>query len=154
MENRVKSWVPANRRPEWRPALGAHVKGKSTQEVGLAILSALSITSVWSSVCPSYFTFKTFGTQPEARPRAEQTCWIGFALSTATAGAIWLVFDEFIPALVAEATAIALLGISMYAIRSEAPKTIPPIEKQNTTEVAIQGNRVPRFMGSQVVYSR
>lgn len=154
MEKRIKSWVPANGRDAWRPALGAHIKGKSSQEVGLAILSALSITSVWSAVCPSFFTFQTFGTQPEARPRAQKTCWIGFALSSATAGAIWLVFDEILPALVAEATALALLGISMYAINSEAPKTIPPIEKQNTGEVAIQGSRPPRLMGSPVVYSR
>jgi len=134
------AWAPAktsrlgksaarNHFNSWKPA-GLGNPGKTTEEVGLAILSALSITSVWSAVCPSYFTLATFGSQPEARVRATKGCWIGFALSTATAAAIFLVFDELLPALVAEATAAALLGISLYAINSETPKTVPPIEQQ------------------------
>jgi hypothetical protein len=118
-----------HRFPSWKPA-GLGNPGGTKEAVGLAILSALSITSVWSAVCPSYFTLATFGSQPEARVRATKGCWIGFALSTATAAAIYLVFDELLPALVAEATAAALLGISLYAINSETPATIPPIERQ------------------------
>jgi hypothetical protein len=107
--------------------------GDAKEALGLAILSALSITSVWSSVCPSFFTLATFGSQPEARDRATKGCLIGFGLSTATAAAIYLVFDEIVPAIIAEVTAVALLGISLYAIHSEPPKTIPPMEQQQTT---------------------
>lgn len=113
-------------------------QGGTKESVGLAILSALSITSVWSAVCPSYFTLSTFGSQPEARERATKGCWIGFGLSSATAAAIYFVFDELLPAVVAEATAVALLGISLYAINSEAPKEIPPIEKQQITQTQVQ----------------
>lgn len=121
--------VSMNGLQSWRPArMGA--QGGTKESVGLAILSALSITSVWSSVCPSFFTLATFGSQPEARRLASKGCWIGFGLSSATAAAIYFVFDEMLPAIVAEATAVALLGISLYAINSEAPKTIPPIERQ------------------------
>lgn len=112
----------------WRPVELGNPGAKET--VGLAILSALSITSVWSAVCPSFFTLATFGSQPEARARATKGCWIGFGLSTLTAGAIFLVFDELLPAVVAEVTAAALLGISLYAINSETPRTVPPIEQQ------------------------
>lgn len=104
---------------------------KSKETIGIAILSALSITSVWSSICPSYFTFSTFASRPEARDRAMTTCWIGFGLSTAAAAAIYFVFDELVPAIVAEATAVALLGISMHAINSPPPETIPPMERQS-----------------------
>jgi hypothetical protein len=127
--SRLGKSAARNRFPSWKPA-GLGNPGGTKEAVGLAILSALSITSVWSAVCPSYFTLATFGSQPEARVRATKGCWIGFALSTATAAAIYLVFDELLPALVAEATAAALLGISLYAINSETPATIPPIERQ------------------------
>lgn len=120
-----------------RVQMGA--KGSAKETVGLAILSALSITSVWSAVCPSFFTLATFGSQPEARARATKGCWIGFALSSATAAAIYVVFDELLPALVAEATAAALLGISLYAINSESPRGIPPIEQQQPRTVVPAG---------------
>jgi hypothetical protein len=122
----------------WKPgAVRLGAQGSTKETVGLAILSALSITSVWSAVCPSWFTLATFGSQPEARERATKGCWIGFGLSTATAAAIYFVFDEALPAIMAEATAIALLGISMYAIGSESPRTIPPIDRQQIPAPAV-----------------
>jgi hypothetical protein len=134
MTQKLSRAQPRYRPPSWRPA-GLGKPGGTKEAVGLAILSALSITSVWSAVCPSYFTLATFGSQPEARARAKKGCWIGFGLSTATAAAIYLVFDELLPALVAEATAAALLGISLYAIDSEPPKMVPPIERQQEPQV-------------------
>lgn len=128
-------WAPCKSitdKHSWKPSpFIGQAKSKTKEDIGLAILSALSITSVWSSVCPSYFTFASFASRPEARSRAMTTCWIGFGLSTATAAAIYFVFDQLVPAIVAEVTAIALLGISMHAINSETPVTIPPIEQQS-----------------------
>lgn len=104
----------------------------STKEaLGLSVLSALSIAGLWSAVCPSYFTHRTFASQPEARGKAEEGCWLGFGLSSLGAGAIWLVFDEPLAAIIAEATAAALLGISLYALRQPPMQTVPSIEQQN-----------------------
>lgn len=105
-----------------------------TQMLGVAVLSALSIAGLHSAVCPSYFTMKTFASQPEARQRAMEGLWISLGLSTLASGALYFIFKSWTPALVAEATALALFGISVAAIHSEPPKTIPPIEKQQTTE--------------------
>lgn len=119
-------------RPKWRPhyaGLGA-AKRETTETLGVAILSALSITSVWSAVCPSYFTLTTFASRPEARGRAMNGCWIGLGLSTATAAAIWMVFHEPAAAIVAEATALALFGISLLAINSEAPADVQAMNQQ------------------------
>lgn len=100
--------------------------------MGLAVLSALSVAGLWSGVCPSYFTHRTFASKPEAKDKAIEGCWIGFGLSTAAAVAIYFVFDELVPALVAEGTAIALLGISLYALRQPPLDTVSAIEQQQT----------------------
>lgn len=143
MSGSRQAWTPAAAHGPgpWRPgAMNGSVLGlgrsRTSQEIGLAVLSALSVASVWSSVCPSYFTFATFASQPEARNRAVTTCWIGFGLSTAAAAAIYFVFDEIVPAIVAEVTAVALLGISMYAIHGEPPKGVPAMEKQSAAAPA------------------
>jgi hypothetical protein len=78
-------------------------------------------------------------------------CWIGFGLSSATAAAIYFVFGEPLPALVAEATAIALLGISYWAIYSEPPTDTAAMEmqpeaqpqvQQTVRQAALQGQRI------------
>lgn len=128
------SWKPGGGGPgQWHPGAAKPLflgQSKAAQEVGLSMLSALSVASVWSSVCPSYFTFSTFASQPAARQRALTTCWIGFGLSSAAAASIWFIFGEFVPALVAEGTALALLGISLHAIMSKPPEGVPAMEKQ------------------------
>jgi len=116
-------------RPGPRSLLG-NPGSKEGEQLGLSVLAALSIAGLHSAVCPSYFTLKTFGSQPEARARAMEGLWISLGLSTIASGAIWLVFDSLTPAIVSEVTAFALFGIGVWAIRSSPPETIPPIEKQ------------------------
>lgn len=117
-----------------RPMLGN--PGETEQRLGIAVLSALSIASVHSSICPSYFTMSTFASQPEARKRAMDGLWISLGLSTLAAGAIYMVWKDLAAALVGEATAFALFGIGVYAINQKPPTGIPPIEQQNTTSPA------------------
>lgn len=125
----LSGWRPGSSyRQALRPSLGAC--GGTKESVGLAILSALSITSVWSAVCPSYFTMATFASRPEARERAKKGCVIGLGLSTATAAAIYFVFDDLMSALVAEGMALALFGISLHAIHSEPPTDTLPMAEQ------------------------
>lgn len=133
--SKAKKWAPhgvSTRNPNWRPKNFSPRIGdiKTKEKIGLGILSALSVTSVWSSVAPSFFTLATFASRPEARERALKTIWIAFGLSTATAAAIYFVFDELIPAVIAEGMAAALWGISMHAINSPAPETVAPMERQ------------------------
>lgn len=109
--------------------------GHAEERLGIAVLSALSIASVHSSICPSYFTMATFASQPEARSRAMDGLWISLGLSTLAAGAIYMVWKDIAAALVGEATAIALFGIGVYAINKKPPEGIPPIEKQNVPPV-------------------
>lgn len=126
-----RGWTPHNglggmRGP--RPQMGA--ASNTGQDVGLAILSALSITSVWSAVCPSFFTLSTFASRPEARDRARKGCWIGFGLSTLTAAGIYLYFKDLTAGIFAQGTALALLGISMYAINGEPPADVAAMDLQ------------------------
>ncbi len=109
---------------------------QKSEELGIAVLTALSIAGLHSAVCPSYFTMVTFGSQPEARTRAMDGLWISLGLSTIASLAIYGVWKDMTVALVGEATAVALFGIGVYAISKEPPKTVPPIEKQQTQEVA------------------
>lgn len=122
----LKPWAPA-RGSSWR--LGdPDLEVKET--MGIAILSALSIAGIHSAVNPSYFTLRSFAAQPEAKSKAREGLWIGLGLSTVAAVGLYLVFEEWIPALVAEATAVALFGIGMYAVGQEPLPTMPPIERQ------------------------
>lgn len=125
----MSPWKPTSKyNPSWRPSLAGQPRTK--ESVGLAILSALSITSVWSAVCPSYFTLASFAARPEARERAKKGCLIGLGLSTATAAAIYFVFDDLMSALVAEGMALALYGISIAAINSDSPTDTLPMQSQ------------------------
>lgn len=128
------TWKPSFAGP--RASMGAFSRGDK-QNLGIAVLSALSIAGLHSAVCPSYFTMKTFASQPEARERAMEGLWISLGLSTVAAGSLYWIFDEWLPAIVAEATALALFGISVAAIRSQPPVGIPPIEQQQTTTMEI-----------------
>lgn len=133
-KNQRKGWHPYQGGlggPGFRTQMGLNRDQK--QMMGIAVLSALSIAGLHSAVCPSYFTLKTFASQAEARSRAMEGLWISLALSTVAAGSLYFIFDEWLPAIVAEATAIALFGISVAAINSPPPTGIPPIEKQQTT---------------------
>ena len=127
-------------RASWKPSYSGMGGGRAymgaiskddKQSLGIAVLSALSIAGLHSAVCPSYFTMKTFASQPEARQRAMEGLWISLGLSTLASGAIYFIFDEWLPAVISQATALALFGISVHAINSPPPEGIPPIEKQN-----------------------
>lgn len=115
----------------WRPAGGSSMGAPMRESVlGLSILSALSIAGIHSAVNPSYFTLRSFAAQPQAKGAAQEGLWIGLGLSSAASVAIGLVFDEWIPAIISEATAILLFGVGMYAVNSPPLITIPPIQNQ------------------------
>lgn len=131
-----KPWAPYNpptkKSAEWAPGafnLGG-MSPQRTQMLGVAVLSAISIAGIHSAVCPSYFTMKTFASQPEAKDRAMEGLWISLGLSTVTAGSLYFVFKDWMPVLFAQATAILLFGIGVWAINSPPPVTIPPMELQ------------------------
>jgi hypothetical protein len=114
------------------PRLGQSfgMTAEQRQMMGIAILSALSIAGLHSAVCPSYFTMKTFASQPEAKSRAMEGLWISLGISSVASLGLYFVFDRWLPAIVAEATAVALFGIGVWAVNSQPPDTIPPMEKQ------------------------
>lgn len=137
MRKNGSSWQPYQRglgAPHAR--MGALMSKEQKQNMGLAMMSALSIAGLHSAICPSYFTMKTFASQPEARSRAMEGLWISLGVSAAAAAALYFVFDDWVPPIAAAATALALFGISVAAINSKPPEGIPPIEKQQTTTEA------------------
>lgn len=101
-----------------------------TQMLGVAVLSAISIAGIHSAICPSYFTMKTFASQPEAKERSMEGLWISLGVSTVTSLSLYLVFKSWMPVIFAQATALLLFGIGVAATNSEPPRTIPSIEKQ------------------------
>lgn len=134
--NRAPSWAPRSGAGAWSPAPFAmgRISSEETQMLGVAVLSAISIAGIHSAICPSYFTMKTFASQPEARERSMEGLWISLGVSTLTAGALYFVFKNWMPVLFAEATALLLFGLGVMATNSEPPKTIPPIEKQQEAQ--------------------
>ena len=140
-------WTPgAVNRSRWlHPWKPKAAMGDPMQEsvLGLSILSALSIAGIHSAINPSYFTLRSFAAQPQARGAAIEGLWIGLAASTAASAAIWLVFDELIPAIVSQATAIILMGIGYAAVTAEPLNTIPAIEQQNTQPAPPAGQPIP-----------
>jgi hypothetical protein len=103
---------------------------ESRQMMGIAILSALSVAGLHSAICPSYFTQRTFASQPEAKSYAIEGLWISLGVSTLASAGLYFVFDKWLPAIVAEATALALFGIGILAVQSKPAVTVPPMEKQ------------------------
>lgn len=139
MERR-SSLRPAMSRPSWRhPAMGN--PGKPEEDLGIAVLAALSISGLQASIVPSYFTMVTFASQPEAKSRAMDGLWIALGACTVASAAIYGVWKNLPAAITGEVTALALFGVGLYAINQKPPKGIPPIEKQNTSEVAMQGSQ-------------
>lgn len=103
--------------------LGASSTSMSTSEqFGLAILTGLSITGIYSSVNPSWFTLRAFAADGPNKAEAVAGQWISLGLSTLAAAAIWWVFDSFLAAAVAEAVALALFGIGQYALNAPVAK--------------------------------
>lgn len=119
----VGAWNPT------RPMMG-QPNAAETQMLGVAVLSAISIAGIHSAICPSYFTMKTFASQPEAKERSMEGLWISLGVSTVTSLSLYLVFKSWMPVVFAQATALLLFGIGVAATNSEPPQTIPPIEKQ------------------------
>lgn len=112
--------------------LGA-MSSQDTQMLGVAVLSAISIAGIHSAICPSYFTMKTFASQPEAKARSMEGLWISLGVSAVTSASLYFVFKSWMPVIFAGATSLLLFGIGVAATNSEPPKNIPPIDKQNLT---------------------
>jgi len=113
-----------------RVSMGA-MSNAETQMLGVAVLSAISIAGIHSAICPSYFTMKTFASQPEAKARSMEGLWISLGVSALTSASLYWVFKSWMPVIFAGATSLLLFGIGVAATNSEPPKNIPPIEKQS-----------------------
>ena len=113
-----------------RVSMGA-MSNAETQMLGVAVLSAISIAGIHSAICPSYFTMKTFASQPEAKARSMEGLWISLGVSALTSASLYWVFKSWMPVIFAGATSLLLFGIGVAATNAEPPKNIPPIEKQS-----------------------
>lgn len=100
-------------------------------EMGLAILSGLSVAGLHSAVNPSLYTLRTFASRPSERSAAMDGLWIGLGLGLLTSVGIGLVFKRWIPAVVSGATAMALFGLGVHAVHAEAPPVSTMQEKRN-----------------------
>jgi len=106
--------------------------GETEEELALAVLSALSVAGIHSAINPSLFTLMSFATKPEAQSRALKGLWIGLGASTLASAAIYVVFKKWMPAIISEATAIALFAGGVWAIKQKPADTIPAIQDQET----------------------
>lgn len=137
-QKQPRGWTPAwaAQQGGWKPGSMTRLgnldvtTSEGRQMMGIAILSALSIAGLHSAICPSYFTMKTFSSQPEAKGRAMEGLYISLGVSSVASLGLYFVFNRWLPAIVSEATALLLFGIGVYAVQSKPPETIPPIEKQ------------------------
>ena len=129
-ERGLNRWSPVG-----RPSMGA--KNGGSEELGIAVLSALSVAGIWSAINPSYFTFRAFASKPEARARAREGIWIGLAAGTLLSGAIWFAFKDSLAAILSEVTTLGLFGLSMYAVASPPTDEIPAIQDQNQQQSAL-----------------
>jgi len=120
----------ASHRAVERRGFGLSGSITTSQRMAVSVLSALSIAGVHSALNPSLFTLMSFATQPEAKVRAMKGLWIGFGASTVASGMIWVVFEDWLPALISEATALGLFVAGVWALNQPAPVTIPKIEEQ------------------------
>lgn len=100
------------------------------KDLGLAVLTALSIAGIHSAVNPSLFTLRSFAARPEARAAAVQGLWIGLGASIVASGAILFVFDGWVPAAVGAATGVGLFLVGMWAVHSPPLPTMPLIQEQ------------------------
>lgn len=109
--------------------LGNRTNGPAA-EMGLAVLSALSIAGIHSAINPSFFTLKAFAKKPIERANAIQGLWIGLWLGTLASVGLYFVFKRWLPALVSEVTALLLFGIGMAAVHSNGVDE-PTMEKKS-----------------------
>lgn len=134
MISNKRKWAPYSSNlagRKWSPAMKGLIDSPADrQEMGLAILSALSISGLHAAICPSWFTMASFASQPEAQERAMKGLWISLGASSLASLGLYFVFNKWLPAIVGEATALALFGIGVWAINAKPPETIPPIEQQ------------------------
>lgn len=141
MLTKPAGWAP------YKSGLGRGVQmgmsSQDTQMLGVAVLSAISIAGIHSAICPSYFTMKTFASQPEAKERSMEGLWISLGVSAVTSASLYFVFKSWMPVLFAGATSLLLFGIGVAATNSEPPKNIPPIEKQNLTPSPVSESSIP-----------
>ena len=93
----------------WRPngASMGKMNAEDRQVMGIAILSALSIAGLHSAICPSYFTQRTFASQPEDKEFAMEGLLIALVVYSLATGDLFFVFDSWLPALVPEVTILA-----------------------------------------------
>jgi hypothetical protein len=122
-------WSPAKQKRFKTLSLGN--PGETEEELALAVLSALSVAGIHSAINPSLFTLLSFATKPEARGRAMKGLWIGLLASTLASGAIYVVFKKWMPAIISQATAIALFGAGVWAINQKPTDAIPAIQDQD-----------------------
>jgi hypothetical protein len=94
-------------------------------QVGVSILGIGMITGMHAAISPSVFTFRCFARSPREKEIARKTLWISLGATTATAIGLLLVFKEWLPAILSEATAFGLFGLGMYAV--ECPEDVPAI---------------------------
>lgn len=113
-----------------RPRMGLSGSITTGQRMAISVLSALSIAGVHSALNPSLFTLMSFATRPEAKERAMKGLWIGFGASTIASGMIWVVFSDWLPAVISEITAFGLFAAGVWALNQPPPVTIPRIEEQ------------------------
>jgi hypothetical protein len=133
MLKKPSAWAPYKNGLGIRGAQMGAMSAAETQMLGVAVLSAISIAGIHSAICPSYFTMKTFASQPEAKERSMEGLWISLGVSAVTSASLYFVFKSWMPVIFAGATSLLLFGIGVAATNSEPPKNIPPIEKQQTT---------------------
>jgi hypothetical protein len=143
MLTKPSGWAPYKNGLGRGLQMGA-MSSQDTQMLGVAVLSAISIAGIHSAICPSYFTMKTFASQPEAKQRSMEGLWISLGVSAVTSASLYFVFKSWMPVIFAGATSLLLFGIGVAATNSEPPKNIPPIEKQNLTPpTAVSESSIP-----------
>jgi len=125
-------------------------------EIGLAVLSALSVAGIHSAINPSFFALKDLAKKPAERVNAVQGLWIGLGLGTLASIGLFFVFKKWVPAVVAGASALALFGIGMIAVNSNGAEA-PTVEKKAvaapppSTTPAPQPEAEPTKKGSVIV---
>lgn len=97
-------------------------------EMGLAVLSALSVVGIHSAVNPDFTTLKASAKKPAERENATQGLWIGLGLGTLASLGLFFMFKKWLPAVIAEVTALSLFGIGMVAVNST--EMIVPLKEE------------------------
>lgn len=132
---KMRKWSPAPR--QQKTFLGV-TGANGAADLGLSLMAAMSVASVWSSISPSYFTYKAFASKSEEeRAVARKTLYISLAASTLTSLGIFLVFKKLMPAIVGQAAAVGLFALGMHAVHSE-PLSVSTMEQKRAEQIAQQ----------------